>query len=153
MARNEKPEIPEQRIRKKFTIVKLKNKKTNQREEYKLYDNVDLSFLRAKIDSNKLILDFNMEKLELEYDYDTDEDQLRAARDMLMHENISAVEFIIKEEVWAVVTRPLGYDAGIRTLQRTLQGAVRKAARIIVEKGYSEVVITMENRNIFLPQY
>ena len=98
MARNEKPEIPEQRIRKKFTIVKLKNKKTNQREEYKLYDNCDLSFLRAKIDSNKLILDFNMEKLELEYDYDTDEDQLRAARDMLMHENISAVEFIIKED-------------------------------------------------------
>jgi hypothetical protein len=64
-----------------------------------LYDNVDLQFLRAKIDGNsKLILDFNMEKLELEYDYDTDEDQLRAARDMLMHENISAVEFIIKED-------------------------------------------------------
>ena len=73
MARNEKPEIPEQRIRKKFTIVKLKNKKTNYREEYKLYDNCDLTFLREKID-NKLILDFNMEKLELEYDYDTDED-------------------------------------------------------------------------------
>jgi len=55
--------------------VRLKNKKTNQREEYKLYDNVDLQFLRAKIDGNsKLILDFNMEKLELEYDYDTDED-------------------------------------------------------------------------------
>jgi hypothetical protein len=64
-----------------------------------LYDNVDLSFLRAKIEENsKLILDFNMEKLELEYDYDTDEDQLRAAREMLMHENISAVEFIIKED-------------------------------------------------------
>ena len=39
-----------------------------------------------------------MDKLELEYDYDTDEDQLRAAKDMLMHENISAVEFIIKED-------------------------------------------------------
>jgi ATP-dependent Lon protease len=62
-------------------------------------------------------------------------------------------QFIIHEDVWAVVTRPLGFDAGIRTLQRTLQGAVRKAVRIIVEKGYSEVVITMKNRNIFLPQY
>lgn len=62
-------------------------------------------------------------------------------------------QFIIQEDVWAVVTRPLGFDAGIRTLQRTLQGAVRKAVRIIVEKGYPEVVITLENKNIFLPQY
>jgi ATP-dependent Lon protease len=62
-------------------------------------------------------------------------------------------QFIIKDEVWPVVTRPLGYDAGIRTLQRTLQGAVRKAARIIVEKGYNEVIINLENKNIFLPQY
>lgn len=62
-------------------------------------------------------------------------------------------QFIIRDEVWAVVTRPLGYDAGIRTLQRTLQGAVRKAVRIIIEKGYPEVVVTMENKNIFLPQY
>ena len=61
---------------------------------------MDLSFLRAKVagSNSRLILDFNMEKLELEYDYDTDEEQLRAARDMLMHENISAVEFIIKED-------------------------------------------------------
>ncbi len=62
-------------------------------------------------------------------------------------------QFIIEDEVWTVITRPLGFDAGIRTLGRTLEGAVRKAARIIVEKGYPEVVITMENRNIFLPQY
>ena len=51
------------------------------------------------------------------------------------------------------MVRPLGFDAGIRTLERTLQGAVRKAARIIVEKGYDEVIITMDNKKIFLPQY
>lgn len=62
-------------------------------------------------------------------------------------------QFIIRDEVWPVVTRPLGFDAGIRTLQRTLQGAVRKATRIIIEKGYPEVIITLENKNIFLPQY
>ncbi len=62
-------------------------------------------------------------------------------------------QFILHEDVWPVITRPLGYDAGIRTLQRTLQGAVRKAARIIVERGYKEVVITSENKKIFLPQY
>jgi len=62
-------------------------------------------------------------------------------------------QLIIADDIWPNITRPLGYDAGIRTLQRTLQGAVRKAARIIVEKGYPEIVITMENKKIFLPQY
>lgn len=62
-------------------------------------------------------------------------------------------QFKMQEDVWPVITRPLGYDAGIRTLQRTLEGAVRKAARIIVEKGYSEVVINSDNKKIFLPQY
>ena len=62
-------------------------------------------------------------------------------------------QFIIRDDVWPKVTRPLGFDAGIRTLQRTLEGAVRKTARIIVEKGYDEVVITKENMKIFLPQY
>ncbi len=72
---------------------------------------------------------------------------------LLKDAGLTSEQFIIHEEVWRVVTRPLGFDAGIRTLQRTLQGAVRKAARIIVERGYSEVVISMENKNIFLPQY
>jgi len=62
-------------------------------------------------------------------------------------------QLIIQDAVWSAITRPLGFDAGIRTLQRTLEGAVRKAARIIVEKGYPEVVITMENKDIFLPRY
>lgn len=72
---------------------------------------------------------------------------------LLKDAGLKPEQFIIKDEVWPVVTRPLGFDAGIRTLGRTLQGAVRKAARIIVEKGYPEVVINLENRNIFLPQY
>lgn len=62
-------------------------------------------------------------------------------------------QFVIAEEVWPQMTRPLGFDAGIRTLQRTLQGAVRKAARIIVERGFDKVVITQQNAKIFLPSY
>ncbi len=59
----------------------------------------------------------------------------------------------IRPELWPKMTRPLGYDAGIRTLERTLQGVVRKSARIIVEKGFSEVIVTPENAQIFMPQY
>ncbi len=72
---------------------------------------------------------------------------------LLKDAGLTPQQFIIEDAVWGVVTRPLGFDAGIRTLGRTLEGAVRKAARIIVEKGYPEIVITLENKNIFLPQY
>lgn len=72
---------------------------------------------------------------------------------LLKQAGLKPEQFIIKEDVWANVIRPLGFDAGIRTLQRTLQGAVRKAARIIVERGFDKVIITQENREIFLPRY
>lgn len=72
---------------------------------------------------------------------------------LLKEAGLKPEQIVIADEVWPSITRPLGYDAGIRTLQRTLQGAVRKAARIIVERGYTEVVINMDNKKIFLPQY
>lgn len=72
---------------------------------------------------------------------------------LLKEAGLSEQQFQIQDDVWAQVVRPLGFDAGIRTLQRTLQGAVRKAARIIVERGFNEVIVTKENVKIFLPRY
>jgi ATP-dependent Lon protease len=72
---------------------------------------------------------------------------------LLLDAGLKAEQIQIHSELWPKMTRPLGYDAGIRTLERTLQGMVRKAARIIVEKGYPEVVVTPDNAKIFLPQY
>lgn len=62
-------------------------------------------------------------------------------------------QFVIQESVWPTLVRPLGFDAGIRTLERTLQGAVRKAVRIIVERKFEKVVITPDNAKIFMPKY
>jgi ATP-dependent Lon protease len=73
--------------------------------------------------------------------------------ELLERAGLKKEQFVMEDSIWPLIVRPLGYDMGIRTLQRTLEGAVRKAARIIVEKGYPEVVITSENRKIFLPQY
>lgn len=73
--------------------------------------------------------------------------------DLLKDAGLRPEQLVIEEALWNKMTRPLGYDAGIRTLQRTLQGIVRKAARIVVEKGYPQVVITQDNYKIFLPQY
>lgn len=62
-------------------------------------------------------------------------------------------QFIIQDDVWPMMVRPLGFDAGIRTLERTLQGAIRKAVRIIVERGFDKVIISKDNAKIFLPRY
>lgn len=88
----------------------------------------------------------------------TDEEKIVIAKKyilpkVLKEAGLKKNQFVIEEDLWKTMVRPLGFDAGIRTLQRTLQGAVRKAARIIVEKGYSEVKITKENAKIFLPAY
>lgn len=72
---------------------------------------------------------------------------------MLKESGLRAEQLKIDDSLWPQMVRPLGFDAGIRTLQRTLQGLVRKAARIMVEKGYNEVIVNPQNVKIFLPQY
>lgn len=84
-------------------MISLFNKKTGDKKRYKLYSEDDLNFLKAtysmpeKTEDGKVrwvkkyILDFNMKKLELEYDYDTDDEQLVAAREMLMEDNFEAI--------------------------------------------------------------
>jgi ATP-dependent Lon protease len=73
--------------------------------------------------------------------------------DLLKDAGLKPDQLKIKDDVWSTIVRPLGFDAGIRTLQRTLQGAVRKAVRIIVERKFPEVIITRENAKIFMPKY
>jgi ATP-dependent Lon protease len=58
----------------------------------------------------------------------------------------------IDDDVWANIVRPLGYDAGIRTLERNIDGVVRKVAKLIVEGKEKEVRVTTENVKTFLPQ-
>ena len=88
----------------------------------------------------------------------TDDEKIKIGKNYILPQLLEEAglikgQFVLLEEVWPQMVRPLGFDAGIRTLQRNLKGAVRKAARIIVEKGYKEVIITSENAKIFLPQY
>jgi len=57
----------------------------------------------------------------------------------------------IDDDVWANLVRPLGYDAGIRTMERTIGGVVRKIARAIVEGKGNEFHVTSQNVKEFLP--
>src|SRR3989304_2397976 len=59
---------------------------------------------------------------------------------------------VLDNDVWPMVVRPLGFDSGIRTLERTIEGVVRKVARLIVEGKGQSFKITTENVKEFLPQ-
>jgi ATP-dependent Lon protease len=57
----------------------------------------------------------------------------------------------IDDDVWVSLVRPLGYDAGIRTMERTIEGVVRKVARLIVEGKGTSFTVTLQNIKEFLP--
>lgn len=51
---------------------------------------------------------------------------------------------------WPQIIRPLGFDAGIRSLERTLQGICRKVAKKMVEGDVGPFKIGVENLTDFL---
>lgn len=60
----------------------------------------------------------------------------------------------LNDDVWPLIVRPLGYDSGIRTLERSIEGVCRKIARLIVEgKLAKNAIINLNSQNIaqFLP--
>lgn len=56
----------------------------------------------------------------------------------------------IDESLWPQIIRPLGFDAGIRSLQRTLQTICRKVARKVVEGNLGPFKITSGNLGEYL---
>lgn len=66
---------------------------------------------------------------------------------------LSPQQLIIDENVWPQIVRPLGFDSGIRTLERTINGVCRKVARMIVEGKSQTFHITEQNVKEFLPTW
>lgn len=88
----------------------------------------------------------------------TDAEKLMIARNYLLPKalkdtNLSTSSIQIDETVWPQIIRPLGYDSGIRTLQRTIQGIARKVAMRLVEQGGQTISINSANIKEFLPTY
>lgn len=70
---------------------------------------------------------------------------------VLRNLNLSEEFITIDENTWPMIIRPVGFDAGIRQLERNIAGIVRAAARKIVEGTPIPIVITVENLNQYLP--
>jgi ATP-dependent Lon protease len=68
----------------------------------------------------------------------------------LTEANIPPDALTIDDAVWSKLVRPLGFDAGIRTLQRTLYGVVRKVAKLMVEGKGNKFVINEQNVKEFI---
>lgn len=88
----------------------------------------------------------------------TDAEKIEIARSYLLPRaledaGLSIENLQVDPTVWPNVVRPLGFDSGIRTLQRTIINMCGKVAKEIVEKGTQTVHVTPENVKVYLPQY
>ncbi len=88
----------------------------------------------------------------------SDEEKIVIAKDHLfpkiqIQTGLSQNQLVIDDSVWPQVIRPLGFDSGIRSLDRTIQGVCRKVARLIVEGKTQSVHITAQNIKEFLPSF
>ena len=70
-----------------------------------------------------------------------------------MDAGLSSDNLTIDDTLWPQIVRPLGFDAGIRTLQRTIRGITMKLAKEIVEGKLKHLNLTSENIKLYLPQY
>jgi ATP-dependent Lon protease len=70
---------------------------------------------------------------------------------ILKETGLTAAQLIIDEGVWPTIIRPLGFDSGIRSLQRAIEGVCRKAARMIVEGKTQIINVNSANIKEFLP--
>lgn len=62
-------------------------------------------------------------------------------------------QLIIDDDVWPPLVRPLGYDPGVRGLDRLITNMCRKAAMLIVSGEAETVRITNDNIKQFMPQW
>ena len=88
----------------------------------------------------------------------TDEEKITIGRDYVLPRTIvesglSSGVIKIDENVWPKIVRPLGFDSGVRTLERTINGICRKVAKLTVDGRGREFHLTESNIKDFLPNY
>jgi ATP-dependent Lon protease len=87
----------------------------------------------------------------------TDEEKIAIGKDYILPKalkdaGLTPEELNIADSVWINVVRPLGFDAGVRTLKRNIEALCRKAAALILS-GQKEIIINEDNIKNFIPQW
>ncbi|MBI3385880.1 AAA family ATPase [Candidatus Gottesmanbacteria bacterium] len=88
----------------------------------------------------------------------SDEEKIKIGRDyvlptLLRESGLTVDNLTIDPDVWPKLVRPLGYDSGIRSLERTLNSLCRKVARMIVEGKGKSFHIAADNIKDFIEAY
>lgn len=88
----------------------------------------------------------------------TDEEKMVIARDYLLPRVRASTglledQLIFTPDLWPHILRPLGFDSGIRSLQRMIENMARAAALEIVQGKATSVTITPENFQQYLVKY
>ncbi|MEI6690222.1 MAG: AAA family ATPase [bacterium] len=88
----------------------------------------------------------------------TDEEKIHIVQQFLLpkalkNAGLSREQLTIDPAIWPLVVRPLGYDAGIRTLDRTMASVVRKVAKQIVEGSATSVLLNADNYKSYMISY
>ncbi|HEY5600924.1 MAG TPA: AAA family ATPase [Patescibacteria group bacterium] len=88
----------------------------------------------------------------------TDEEKITIGKDYLLpkalkESGLTGELLKIDPDVWPKIVRPLGFDAGMRSLERTIQGMCRLVARKIVEEGNKQFLVNAQNVKDFLPTW
>lgn len=84
----------------------------------------------------------------------TDEEKKTIAKDylfpkILKDSGLNPGQVVIDENLWPNIIRPLGYDSGTRSLERTIEGICRRVARMAVEgKIQQNGVVAINAQNI-----
>ena len=87
----------------------------------------------------------------------TDQEKIEIGRSYVLPKKLRLAgipegSLTFSDDIWPKIVRPLGFDGGIRTLERTIDTVVRKVARMMVEGKGNSFQITTENAKEYLPQ-
>ncbi len=88
----------------------------------------------------------------------SDEQKIIIGKNYLLPRAISSsgletADLVIQESVWQQIVRPLGFDSGMRTLDRTIKGICARVAKQKIEKNISKIILTDQNYKEYLPTY
>jgi ATP-dependent Lon protease len=100
-----------------------------------------------------------MDRLEpIEMPSYTDEEKISIGKNyvfpaLLRSSGLSPSNLVIADSVWPIIVRPMGYDSGIRSLERTINSVCRKIAKMIVDGKGTAFTVTPENIREFIDAY
>src|SRR3990167_1055962 len=86
----------------------------------------------------------------------TDEEKISIAKSYLLPRALSSSgltggDLQFGDSVWEEIVRPLGFDAGMRTLDRTINSICRKKAKLKLEGQTTRIILSARNLKKFLP--